>query len=501
MESSQAGFRPLVVGGRRLSTSCPVPGGTVLGAVSVSNMSSKTGAAFDRLVDAVAAVADLDPGEFDAAETETRLRTLRPMIDQLEGVFAGLTRRFDAAGSYHDCGARSTAAWLRHQLRLSAAEAHRHVRLARTLPGLPGTCAALAAGQISLAHARVLGWALDQIGVTAMADAEDTLLQLARLVDPGDLRTAVNELRQVLDPDALERDYVAALDKRQVACVAVGDGYHLSGFLDAESGALVATAIHAFARRHGVDDQRSAGQRRADALTDICRTSLETGDTGLDNGVRPHLNVVVDWTRLRSNTRQPGGEPGNAGNAGNAGHSGDGHSDGRVPPARLEGFGPIPDTLVAKLGCDAGIARIVTDATGAPLNLGRTARTAQPHQRRGIAIRDRGRCRTPGCGNRLVHLPHVVHWADGGPTDIDRIVSACPRCHTMIHLGLITVEALGAGRFRYRDRHHQIMLDTTRDAEDLLHHWLDSHTEHPPPQATHQTHRGQAHRRRQQLRL
>jgi len=458
-------------------------------------MSSKTGAAFDRLVDAVAAVADLDPGEFDAAEAETRLRALRPLIDQLEGVFAGLTRRFDAAGSYHDCGARSTAAWLRHQLHLTTAEARRHVQLARTLPSLPGTSAALAAGQIGLAHARVLGWALDQIGVQAMAAAESTLVQLARLVDANDLRAAVNELRQLLDPDALERDYVAALDKRQVACVAVGDGYHLSGFLDAESGAIIATAIHTFARRQGVDDQRSAGQRRADALTDICRTSLETGDTPLDNGVRPHLNVVVDWTRLRTNTRHP------AGNAGNAGHSGDGDGDGRVPPARLEGFGPIPDTLVAKLGCDAGIARIVTDATGAPLNLGRTARTAQPHQRRGIRIRDRGRCRTPGCGNRLVHLHHVVHWADGGTTDIDMIVSACPRCHTMIHLGLITVEALGAGRFRYRDRHHQIMLDTSRDAEDLLHSWLDGTSDQPPPPSPQHNHHGQAHRRRQQLRL
>ncbi|HEV8055371.1 MAG TPA: hypothetical protein VGP51_02685, partial [Nocardioidaceae bacterium] len=65
----------------------------------------------------------------------------------------------------------------------------------------------------------------------------------------------------------------------------------------------------------------------------------------------------------------------------------------------------------------------------------------------------------------------------------------------------ITVEALGAGRFRYRDRHHQIMLDTSRDAEDLLHSWLDGTSDQPPPPSPQHNHHGQAHRRRQQLRL
>jgi hypothetical protein len=45
------------------------------------------------------------------------------------------------------------------------------------------------------------------------------------------------------------------------------------------------------------------------------------------------------------------------------------------------------------------------------------------------------------------------------------------------------------------------MLDTSRDAEDLLHSWLDGTSDQPPPPSPQHNHHGQAHRRRQQLRL
>ncbi|HEV8055754.1 MAG TPA: DUF222 domain-containing protein [Nocardioidaceae bacterium] len=326
-----------------------------------------------RLGDAVAAVAAIDSSALAGEAAGEQLLALRPLIDQLEAVFSGLAARFDASGAHEQAGARTAPAWLRRELRLGPGEARRTVALGRALPMLPGTSTALAAGEVGLAHAHVMASALEQLGATTMREAEAALLSVARLTDPAGLREAVKALREALDPDALERDYVNALGRRQVSCVPVGAGFHLSGF-DAESGAIVATAIDARIRPSGPDDRRRIGERRADALADICRESLDAGTAAKDGGIRPHLSLTVDWSRFG------------------------GTSDGRpLPPAcHLEGFGPIPDTLVRKLCCDAGVSRVVTDPDGAPLNLGRTARTAQPHQRRGIRARDRRRCRNPG---------------------------------------------------------------------------------------------------------
>jgi hypothetical protein len=78
---------------------------------------------------------------------------------------------------------------------------------------------------------------------------------------------------------------------------------------------------------------------------------------------------------------------------------------------------------VRRLACDAAISRMVIDPDGSPIDLGRTARAPSPAQRRGARVRDQGRCRVPGCRSRLVQLHHLIHWIDGGPTDLHNMVS------------------------------------------------------------------------------
>jgi hypothetical protein len=38
-----------------------------------------------------------------------------------------------------------------------------------------------------------------------------------------------------------------------------------------------------------------------------------------------------------------------------------------------------------------------------------------------------------------VYLHHLVHWADGGSTDLDNLVTLCRHHHTLIHEGGWTV--------------------------------------------------------------
>ena len=108
-----------------------------------------------------------------------------------------------AAGAEHGVPAASTAAWLRHRLRMGAGTAAGLVRTARALHRGPltGTARALAAGDISPAHAQVLAAGTHDLPDHLAADAEPVLVAAARRLDPPRLRRVVAQLRLVADPD------------------------------------------------------------------------------------------------------------------------------------------------------------------------------------------------------------------------------------------------------------------------------------------------------------
>lgn len=52
---------------------------------------------------------------------------------------------------------------------------------------------------------------------------------------------------------------------------------------------------------------------------------------------------------------------------------------------------------------------------------------------RRIRRRDGG-CRFPGCGRtRWTDSHHIVHWADGGATDSDNLITLCGFHHRFVH--------------------------------------------------------------------
>src|SRR6266545_3212218 len=129
-----------------------------------------------------------------------RVLVLRRLVDRLEGQWlrelAGVDGR-GAAGAEDDTQAHSTASWLRNQLRLGAGAARQAVRTARALfrGPLAGTARALAAGEISAAHAGVLAAGTADLPAPTTAEAEPVLLDAARRLDPRRLRRVVAHLR------------------------------------------------------------------------------------------------------------------------------------------------------------------------------------------------------------------------------------------------------------------------------------------------------------------
>ena len=69
--------------------------------------------------------------------------------------------------------------------------------------------------------------------------------------------------------------------------------------------------------------------------------------------------------------------------------------------------------------------------------------------RRRVLDRDRNRCQVPGCRSMSgLELHHEDGWRAGH--DPERIVTLCGQHHRIRHEGQLRIEALGGGRFRFR---------------------------------------------------
>ncbi|MDX1875943.1 DUF222 domain-containing protein [Mycolicibacterium sp. 120266] len=107
-------------------------------------------------------------------------------------------------------------------------------------------------------------------------------------------------------------------------------------------------------------------------------------------------------------------------------------------PAALH-LGPVlTDNERRELLCDT-TCEVWFQRDGRPIGAGRSTRTISRRLRRALEHRDR-HCVVPGCAStRGLHAHHLVHWEDGGPTDLDNLVLLCPRHHRMHHRGEITI--------------------------------------------------------------
>jgi hypothetical protein len=142
-----------------------------------------------QLAAAVDQLAAQDLHTLSDAHAAGRVLVLRRLLDRLEGQWlrelAGVDGR-GAAGAEDDTQAPSTTSWLRNQLRLGGGAARQAVRTARALfrGPLGGTAQALAAGELSAAHAGVLAAGTGDLPAHTTVEAEPVLLDAARRLDP-----------------------------------------------------------------------------------------------------------------------------------------------------------------------------------------------------------------------------------------------------------------------------------------------------------------------------
>ncbi|GAA5027277.1 HNH endonuclease signature motif containing protein [Actinopolymorpha pittospori] len=103
------------------------------------------------------------------------------------------------------------------------------------------------------------------------------------------------------------------------------------------------------------------------------------------------------------------------------------------------------------LACDAEILPAVLGSDGAILDLGTGTRLFTSNQRHAIGERDGHHCNFPDCEapEKWCHAHHIIHWADGGPTNVGNGVLLCPSHHEMVHHDNWTVRMSTHGHPEY----------------------------------------------------
>jgi hypothetical protein len=103
--------------------------------------------------------------------------------------------------------------------------------------------------------------------------------------------------------------------------------------------------------------------------------------------------------------------------------------------AETEGGQRLASETIRRLACDGKIEWVL-ESRGRPLGIGRQGRTVRGPLLRVLRHRDGSVCRFPGCERkRWLHAHHLVHWADGGGTNLDNLVLLCHAHHALIHEG------------------------------------------------------------------
>jgi hypothetical protein len=413
----------------------------------------------------------LDNIEESNDQLSDQITTLAGQINAATYRFLKLIAEFDRRNAWSGYGLRSCAHWLNWKCGIAMSPAREKVRTARALEGLPNINKAFQTGGLSFSKVR----AMTRI---ATVENEDYLLNIAEYGTAQHMEVLVRAFRTVSRIADKPTDFNAAeIDEckksvlgetqhelrqqqlehecRSVSCYQDDDGmWIIKARLPAEEGALVAKALQelgdsiADAKKAEVDseaaenngkdvsaetemeifsfgslieneeekeeDKLTFPQRRADALVAIAEHYLASGSDGsqglssLKGAERCQLVLHVRAGSLNTNSADLG--------------------------ANLNGRWLIPNAA-RRLACDASLLVVQEDEVSNVLDIGRKTRIIPPAMSRALAIRDSG-CQFPGCcETRYTEGHHIKHWADGGETKLDNLVTLCRYHHRELHKG------------------------------------------------------------------
>ncbi|KUI31805.1 hypothetical protein AU195_08625 [Mycobacterium sp. IS-1496] len=357
------------------------------------------------------------PSAPGAARLEALFEELSELAGQrnaIDGRIVEIAAEIEHDGLWGATGARSVASLMAWKTGVSAANAKSIVAVAERIEELPRCVQGLREGRLSL----------DQVGIIAEkagAGSDEHYAELAQHASVNQLRTAIKveptpEPAPAPDSDVKDKPPPPP-PPPQASITTTSDEQHTYWRITlphAESAKVDAALT---CRREGMvaqwdrdhadtpSGQRPPAPTTVDAFLDIIDTAWDT-----DAARRPHsahTTVVV-------------------------------HLDVKDRIAALH-LGPLlPDADRQYLTCDA-TCEVWFQRDGHVIGAGRTTRLINRQLRRALEHRDRT-CVVPGCAaTRGLHAHHIVHWENGGHTELDNLVLVCPYHHRAHHRGIITI--------------------------------------------------------------
>ncbi|GII31749.1 HNH endonuclease signature motif containing protein [Planotetraspora mira] len=375
--------------------------------------------------------------------------------DRLISAISTRVGRVHRAGEAKAHGHAGTRTWLQGACGTSAGSASHLVKLATELARLRVVRVRFAEGSLSEGQVSAICAATSGLSDEQAEIAESILVSLADRATPAEVAKAGRYLREMLDPGQADKERDADYAGRYLQVRPTGSGGIAGEFrLPREAAARLRTWLDAYAKpKTDDDDDRPLRVRNADALMALLEKKITT-----------ELLVLVNVESLpKDHPPDPASDPA----GGPAGYQQDGrvngHSHGDAPPGErcpergpgpgrepgpraasgerqsgLSGLGwAMPGLLlatgqllspddVARLARTSTLVRLVMDADGQVLDMGRTARLANWAQRRAVFARY-ATCWVDGCPlpATVCQIDHADNWTDGGMTDLRMLGPAC----------------------------------------------------------------------------
>ncbi len=427
-----------------------VSGGTETGAIDAAGAtgaavpSGEVGVLVLRRLDA-AGLAGLERGELLGV-----LGDIQRHENQTAGYRIEVLRALDQLNSHGRVPDVSPHVELREATGVSERDARRITRTAQKAREHSQVLQSLSEGNITPAQAEVLCDAR----VTDETRAE--LLTAAVVEDSDQTRRSVHEA-ECVNETAMERF------KRQREARGAGWRRDHEGMLklwarfDPRAAAQIEATLETLRSQYWINDKqirngrRSPAQRDADVLAYALagltnNTADEQAVTRLHNHNRRHAN-----SRYTSNTNASSTVSNSAGASKTDANSTD--TAPRLPSAQIsvlidldalrqstdatgvtDAGVELPSEVVRALACDAQLIPIILGGPGGSPDVGRARRTVPTGLRRLLIARD-GHCQWPDCKQppSRCDAHHIIHWANGGPTNIDNLVLLCHRHHHQLH--------------------------------------------------------------------
>ena len=356
----------------------------------------------------------------------------------------------EAGGAWRGAGVRSFEDFRARKTRTGRGPARREVTAARTLQELDGGLEAMESGVLTPVHAERLGSLTGKLPeehkhALLTGPGAQRVKRLAERLDPAQFAKKVEDMAAELSAKQVEDTHQRARARRHLELSPTPDGMtRIAGLLDPVAGHTLQIALDAAAARPAADDERTRGQRQADALQSLAEAMLtEQKTTGHS---RPHILITMTaqtFQSARDHLARCGQAPssvvgettGAAGGIRNGDEARQSLGLGPSPVVRMQDGPLLPLSEIGRTLCDSQIARLVIGADSEPIDLGRSQRLFTPAQRRAVIARDGG-CAWDGCTTpaRYGEVHHLDWWDDDhGHTDIDRAVLLCVFHHHELH--------------------------------------------------------------------